>query len=292
MDRARNRYMNFAQIAGALGDFNLHWPDRVGGFLTVLGVLDFDVDAIGPNCVFSGWSWHHDLYLQLLLPAIVLIFNKGEYLIAKGLFLLTPRFRFLTALSLAPANEAELESLKHRLNMKILSFINMIYMTLVRYCCAAFICSEVAPDLFALDSSPPNQCYTPEHFVVMGIATVGLVVYVAGFPLYVIRKLVRISQDQRHSDPRTLAKFGEFYQKYEPHAFKYELMQITRRGVFGVVGVFGKSPEMQCLFCQVVLFAQFVAQVRSLRGFLVGKSGAGTRLPAAGEIASVCEGES
>jgi hypothetical protein len=232
------------------------------------------------------------MYLQLLLPAIVLIFNKGEYLIAKGLFLLTPRFRFLTALSLAPANEAELESLKHRLNMKILSFVNMIYMTLVRYCCAAFICSEVAPDLFALDSSPPNQCYTPEHFVVMGIATVGLVVYVAGFPLYVIRKLVRISQDQRHSDPRTLAKFGEFYQKYEPHAFKYELMQITRRGVFGVVGVFGKSPEMQCLFCQVVLFAQFVVQVRSLRGFLVGKSGAGTRLPAAGEIASVCEGES
>ena len=284
--------MNFAQIAGALGDFNLHWPGRVGGFLTVLGVLDFDVDAVGPSCVFSGWSWYDDLYLQLLLPVIVLIFNKGEYLLAKGIFTLQiPRFRFLTALSLAPANEAELLSLKHRLNMKVLSFVNMVYMTLVRYVCGAFICSEVAPDLFALDLSPPNQCYTPEHFVVMGIATVGLVVYVAGFPLYVIRKLVRIGQDQRHSDPRTLGKFGEFYQKYEPHAFKYELMQITRRGVFGVAGVFGKSPEMQCLFCQVVLFAQFVVQVRSL-AWLLGRQEWGQQLPDAGEIASVCEVES
>ena len=88
--------MNFAQIAGALGGFNLHWPGRVGGFLTVLGVLDFDVDAAGPHCVFSGWTWYDDMYLQLALPVFVLLVNKGQYLLAKGLFALQiPRLRVL-----------------------------------------------------------------------------------------------------------------------------------------------------------------------------------------------------
>jgi hypothetical protein len=96
----------------------------------------------------------------------------------------------------------------------------------------------------------------------MGIATVGLVVYVAGFPLYVICTLVRIDQKQLHSDPRTLAKYGAFYEKYEPHAFKYGLMPIARRGVFGVLGPFGRFPEMQCLFGLIILAAQFVSQVK------------------------------
>ena len=163
------------------------------------------------------------MYLQLALPVFVLLFNKGQYLLAKGLWALQiPRLRLLRALSLAPANEEELLHLKHRLNMKVLSFVNLVYMTLVRYVCGAFICSEVAPNVFALDLSPPNQCYTPEHIWVMALAIVALVVYVAGFPLYVIRTLMLIDQKQLHSDqrPRALAKYRAFYAKYEPHALR------------------------------------------------------------------------
>ena len=34
--------MSFAQICGALGGYSLNWPEKVAGFLDILGILDFD----------------------------------------------------------------------------------------------------------------------------------------------------------------------------------------------------------------------------------------------------------
>ena len=234
----------------------------MGLFLTYLGVLDFDVDAIGPNCVFSGWSFRDDAFLQLLLPIIVLIVNNGQFLLAKLFFTLRlPRYRVLKLLNMAPSNKEELSNLRHGLNMKVISFIDCVYMTLVRYCVAAFVCTEVAPGKYALDLYPPMDCWTPEHRPVVVAASIALLVYVAGYPLFVAITLARIHKSQRHSVPATLRKYGELYDKYEPHAFAYQLMSIVRRGGFGFLGVFGRSPQMQCFFAQILLTSQFVAQV-------------------------------
>jgi hypothetical protein len=258
--------MNFAQICGALGDFNLGWPDRVGGFLDILGTLDFDVDAIGPNCVFTGWGWQHDMYLQLLLPVVVLVANKGQYFAAKLLLTMRlPRFRVLKWLGIAPANREELSDLHDELNMKVISFVNMVYLTLVRYCVGAFVCDEVAVDKAALVASPPMDCWTSEHQTVVGFAAIGMLVYVVGFPLFVATTLMRVHNAQQHSDPKILRKYGEIYDRYETDGFAYEMMSITRRGVFGIISVFKGSPEMQCFASQLVLILQFTAQVPPTR---------------------------
>ena len=254
--------MNFAQIAGALGNFNLGWPDRVAGFLDILGTLDFDVDVIGPNCVFTGWGWQHDMYLQLLLPVLVLVVNKGQYFAAKLLLMMRlPRFRVLRWLGIAPANEEELSDLRDELNTKIVSFLNIVYMTLVRYCVAAFLCDEVATDKFALVASPPMDCWASEHQAAVVVAAIGMLVYVVGFPVFVAATLLRVHKAQQHSDPKVLRKHGEIYDRYEAHGFAYEMMSITRRGVFGFISVFKESPELQCFASQLVLILQFTAQV-------------------------------
>jgi hypothetical protein len=204
------RYLNFAQIAGALGDFNLGWPDRVQVFLNYLGVLDFDVDAIGPNCVFVGWSFRDDVYIQLLLPILVLIVNNGHFLLSKlFLTLRLPRYFALTLLNMAPSNKEELSDLRHELNMKVVSFVDVVYMTLVRYCVAAFVCTEVAPGTYALDLYPPMDCWTSEHRPVVVVASIGLLVYVIGYPLFVAITLARIHHAQQHSVPGRLRKYGE-----------------------------------------------------------------------------------
>ena len=127
-DCTSGRYMNFAQICGALGDFSLNWPPEAGAFMTYLGVLDFDVDAIGPNCVYVTWSWQQDLYLQLLLPVLVLAVNKSQYLAAKLLLMLRlPRFRLLKLLGIAPENKQELSELQDELNMKVIVIKPNVY---------------------------------------------------------------------------------------------------------------------------------------------------------------------
>jgi hypothetical protein len=254
--------MNFAQICGALGDLDLMWPDRVADFLGYLGVLDFDVDAIGPNCVFTSWGWQHDLYVQLLLPVLVLLANKGQYLVAKLLLLIRlPRFRVLHWLGVAPANKEELSMLRYELNMKVLSFVNIVYMTLVRYCIAAFVCEEVVAGKSALVVSPPMDCWTSEHRAALVAASIGMLVYVVGFPVVVATTLVRVHKAQLNSDPAMLRKYGDLYNLYEAHGYGYEMMSIIRRGGFGAIGVFSASPQMQCFAGQLLLILQFSAQV-------------------------------
>jgi hypothetical protein len=258
------RYMNFAQICGALGDFSLNWPSTAGAFMSYLGILDFDVDAIGPNCVYVTWSWQQDLYLQLCLPVLVLTVNKSQYLAAKLLLMLRlPRFRLLKLLGIAPENKQELSELQDELNMKVISFVNMVYMTLVRYCIAAFVCTEVAPGKSALLMYPPLDCWTEEHRRAVVFASFGVLLYVVGLPIFVATTLWRVHKAQRHSDPAMLLKYGELYERYEAHAFAYEMMSIIRRGGFGIISVFSSSPQMQCLAAQVLLTLQFVAQVPS-----------------------------
>ncbi len=251
-------------VAGALGDFNLNWPERVGGFLTILGVLDFDVDAIGPNCVFTSWRWQHDMYLQLLLPVLVFVVNKGQYLVAKLLLLMRcPRFRLLKWIGVGPANDEELSELGAELNMKVITFINMVYLTLVKYCVAAFVCEEVAPGKYALVDSPPMDCWTGEHKMAVVAASFGVLVYVIGFPVFVFTTLMRAHIAQKHTDPRVLRKYGELYNRYEAHGFGYEMMSIVRRGGFGCISVFGAQPQMQCFAGQLLLILQFTGQVSS-----------------------------
>lgn len=68
------RLLNFAQIAGVLGGFDLNWPGEhrsgLAFFLDICGILDFDLDVTGPHCIVQ-WSWVHDMALQLSLPVMV-----------------------------------------------------------------------------------------------------------------------------------------------------------------------------------------------------------------------------
>jgi hypothetical protein len=173
-----------------------------------------------------------------------------------------PRFRVLTWLGVAPANKDELSNLHYALQMKIISFVNMSYMTLVRYCFAAFVCEEVVPGTSALLISPSMDCWTSEHRAALVAASIGMLVYVIGFPVVVATTLMRVHRAQLHSDPPMLRKFGDLYALYEPHGFGYEMMSILRRGGFGAIGVFSASPPMQCFAAQLLLILQFSAQVK------------------------------
>ena len=51
--------LNFAQIAGVLGAFDLDWPEGLSYFLGLCGILDFDIDVTGyfaSRCRWAGYT--------------------------------------------------------------------------------------------------------------------------------------------------------------------------------------------------------------------------------------------
>ncbi len=301
-----HRYLNFAQIGGSLGDIDVDWPERVGNLMYYLSLMDFDVDVSsttaapfsessgalaafhrfccsyqvsGPDCLLP-WTWFHDFYFQMTLPVAVLIINGLHYTIVLVLsrVRLTPEskysaraFDFLGVPSIQLSSEKrrqEMKALQGDIFTKVISFTNIIYMTLVRYCIGAFVCMDIKDQLAVLRVYPDIECYTPRHQEIMAVAAAGLVVYVLGFPLAVFFSLYRIGSKQHHSTPSRLRKYGVVYDRYEAHAWCYEIMSMVRRGGFGALAPFKNSPRVQCFAGQFILMGQFVVQVKYLPRFL------------------------
>ena len=118
--------LNFAQIAGTLGGFDLAWPKSLETFLTLCGILDFDIDVTGPSCIVS-WGWGHDLVLQLSMPLIVGLINVLQLAISSILYPVQYEEKYRRATVIR----------------KYLGFVNCLFMTLVRYTIGAFVCFSI-----------------------------------------------------------------------------------------------------------------------------------------------------
>jgi hypothetical protein len=122
--------LNFAQIAGTLGGFDLGWPTGIRTFLRLCGVLDFDIDVTGPGCIVS-WTWAHDLALQLSLPLAVGLINALEFAVH-------------SILRRAQDDPDTSKLRRAKVIAKTSAFISCLYMTLVRYTVAAFVCIQIS----------------------------------------------------------------------------------------------------------------------------------------------------
>ncbi len=189
--------LDFAQIAGTLGGFGLPWPKSLDKILGFCGILDFDLDVTGPMCIMS-WTWAHDLVLQLSLPVVVGLINVLEH---------------ATCSVLEPAHDPQYSRAK--VISKYFSFVNCQYMTLVRYSLAAFACIDVNAVGFSVLKADPNvDCYSTEHIWLMGLGSVGILLYCIGFPLMSVVALSMIDKRQEHNNRLRILQFGNLYSRY------------------------------------------------------------------------------
>lgn len=63
--------LGFAQMVNIIGDVNLNWPKMLSSVIGIANLLDFDVDILEPTCLFPGWSFSHNLIVQLTLPLLM-----------------------------------------------------------------------------------------------------------------------------------------------------------------------------------------------------------------------------
>lgn len=59
------------QLLSVVARFSVTWPDMVQDILGAADVLSFNADVIQPQCSQPGWSFDHNLYIQLAMPAAI-----------------------------------------------------------------------------------------------------------------------------------------------------------------------------------------------------------------------------
>ena len=182
--RCRRALVILRQVTGTLGGFGLNWPESLGKFLSYAGILDFDVDVTSPQCILD-WRWVDDLRLQMALPIACAVVNFAQYGLAT--LLLNSRLKHVKALRMllgAPEDAEDLPEMRRGAISRVVTFINIVYLTLTRYSVACFVCISLDDDPDAptvLKATPSVECFNNwEHIGIVIIGALGLIVYTIG----------------------------------------------------------------------------------------------------------------
>ena len=115
-----------------------------------------------------------------------------------------------------------------------------VFLTLTKYCCAAFACVEIEPDVHVLAADPDVQCYVGDHIAIMFFGAVGFVVYVFGcaatvqnppknrperrerhrFPFVTCVVLRNLNRDRSHETDEQLDRHGHLYDRFDASAVR------------------------------------------------------------------------
>ena len=136
-------------------------------------------------------------YTQLVLPFVVV----GVHLLFQLICHAAANYR-----TQRPKN------LRQRWNNIIsgfLGFMSIIYLTVCRYCFGSFYCIQMPPTSgkYVLSMNPTIECWDSAHYIAVGFGIVGLVTYVAGYPILCATILYRLAKYRCHGQQHILERY-------------------------------------------------------------------------------------
>jgi hypothetical protein len=262
--------IDFFQVLAIFAQSRIKWPPVVKELLHVLSAFNLNIEIVAPECLIPDVSYKQKFWFIMLLPlSIGSLFGLFYYSLYwyKALVLGQPK-------KLRSAHAPAIVS-------SCLILLYMLYLYLTRTIFDVFNCTPTQPpDGYTYLSVVFERCGVPggTQQVLLPFAVAGLVVYTAGYPIYMGYNLWKnrevVMEDQllrakgvgndRLSGPRTFefrTTFGRSYFQFKPDYFIWILAIILRKFFIALTAViFNKNSSFQMAACLLVMFIAYAAQ--------------------------------
>eukprot|EP00736_Rhodelphis_marinus_P013170 Rmarinus@m.27236 len=249
----------YLQIVAMVSTFGLRWADEVVPLLSLIAVVNFDVDFFSPKCWVTSWSPASSIIVQLLLPAILFgivvlrLFIKGVRQYGWSVAL---RRYFLSRSALRHT------CLHTSVIGPTLYFIDCQYHTLTIKSLATFVCMELPDGTSVLSWVPSVECGTTGHAGLVLLGVFGVVCYTILVPVVFAGVLLHGLRHQLFGTTWFEERFGFMYTAYEPGFFYWHLVRLARRFGFCVTMVcFNEEPIGQSALALVIMVATLSSNV-------------------------------
>ena len=112
-------------------------------------------------------------------------------------------------------------------------FLTFTHIQLTARVIEVFICTKQPDGSELLDADVSTVCWQNKHLVLVALASVLLVVYCLGIPMYFLIQLRRVFNKKKQHEPDVKAQYGYMYLKYKPERYYWEVLVMLRKA--GVV---------------------------------------------------------
>ena len=270
--------IDFFQVVAMLGTARVAWPDTMRGLLHVLSASYANVEIVAPECDDPESTFQTKftgiVLLPVVLAAILLLVHAAAGVVRT--FILGRR-------GAASAHGAARTASVLVSSCLVLTYYLYIYET--RTLLAVFDCTTTTPSdgLTYMSSAPFEQCSAAGKMwsTLIAPSIVGLVVYVAGYPLAAAAMLLRrrelIMEDQllrakgvgddRLTNPHAYdfrRRWGALYSSFTPDACFWTLVILLRKLLIPLsIVLFNRDATYQMAGCLIVLMVAYGLQVRN-----------------------------
>eukprot|EP00835_Amoeboradix_gromovi_P006198 NODE_686_length_5195_cov_0.321232.p2 type:complete len:470 gc:universal NODE_686_length_5195_cov_0.321232:1742-3151(+) len=186
--------IDYFQILFIFGSFKLQWPDSVAQNMQFFSVAMFNIEMATPDCLNPSFGYIEKFTLMMVTP---IIFIGG---LAISSILMTPPFNApFIAISnvfkgwknkdLTPIQgkwDVEVYKLKAAQAIRASNlFLQFAFASLVGWSLGFFNCQDVGGKNVNY-KDPSVECGTGAHLALSGLATFGIIAYMAGIPIWLL----------------------------------------------------------------------------------------------------------
>ena len=261
--------LNWVQLANVIGDLPLRWPHNLLVVYSIANVMDFDVDMVEPSCLGIDWTFTHNFIVQMLLPILLSGSSVAVYWTNKVIFHWEKRasnsnvkhdLKGISWLWKIPDTDKEWEERWDRVISGMLSSLEVMYLTIARYCANALNCRRIA-GVSVLRAAPEIECDSEERRMLLALGFIGFSVYVVGYVGFVIYILNHLRVPPTFSDAKNMRRYGILYAHYEIDYWWNEIIILFRRLLFVIIFTLGDSPANQVAMLALIVVASLVVHV-------------------------------
>lgn len=252
--------LTWMQLANVIGAISLNWTSPLRTWFGIEHIFDFDVNILEPTCLIS-WSFKHSFIAQLLLPIITsmmastgCVFSSLTYFaVQKNWIKYESSFADMLSYFIdIPEDRNDLSKKVYKTVATFMASVDLMYVTLAKYCFETFRCRTVS-GVSVLIASPNLECGTKEHYFLIALGVLGIILYVLGYLVFISWKLYRLYEERSFATELNLLRYGYIYEKYELQYYFTPVIALLRKFLFAFILVFMNNPAFQVFALAIVI---------------------------------------
>jgi len=238
----------------------VNWPQEISSLLAQVSLVNFNWNFMFFGCYDERPKFIENWIAFMLLPVFYAVFFMSRHYIYKSLKI-NPETGFVCCTFCGSTRSAFFGGVDWYMAAKSSLFMgNLLYLATLAKSLAVFACEQLPDGTYYMVGAPGVVCYEGDHVKLMVLASIAMVVYSIGWPLFLFFAFRISSRKFLLYNANFKGLLGFLYTRFELDRFWWHMVIVTHKLVMVMIKTFIFNSFYQCPLALTFTFFLMGAQ--------------------------------
>ena len=263
--------VKFLHLIGFIAQYRLRWHPNLDPIVLILLIANLEIDFISPHCVWPAFNGFAQLFIQLLMPFLIVGISTILWVLKNQLF--PPKYPLEKANNEPLLNKYKLRDgtiavvdCKTYIIQKSIQVFGFMYQVLAYRAFSTFSCTT-RPDESFLTAAPDITCGSKQHKIMMAISILYIAAVIIGLPLLAIWTLIEGRRRNILLEGYFVQKYGCLYEQFKIQYVWWEGIVIFRKLSISMILALVQLPMIQGALTVILIYISILLHLSNLPYF-------------------------